>query len=175
MPVCCWSCFHVVLTAANPLTPALLDANAEWSRVTLKRPKARRSCLCWSCSEFPGWAFTKLTLNLPDMYNCDLYQILSSYNVCVFVRRTSSTFWGFYILCMCRKHVLQDCAKQLSYAFKITNILVTFMSSRSVVFSWACPNRPVTCFRVMIYQLRINNLDLYSLKCQLVDWKLTNY
>lgn len=81
MPVGCWCCFHGVHTAAYSFTPALLDANAEWSRVTLKQPKAWRSCLCWPWSEFLGWAFPKLSLNLLDMCNCDLYHVLSPYRV----------------------------------------------------------------------------------------------
>lgn len=93
MLVGCWSCFY---TAAHPLSLAFLDANAEWSRVTLNLPKARWSCLCWPWREFLGWAFTKLSLNLPDVKFCDLYHLFMY--VCLI--RTLSTYWGFYFLFM---------------------------------------------------------------------------
>lgn len=175
MPVCCCSCFHGVLTAAYPLTPPLLDANAEWSRVTLKRPKARRSCLCWPWSKFPGWAFTKLSLNLLDMCNCDLYQVLSSYNehVCFCDKNTKHFLRFLHPVCVHVQTRVASLCKTVKVLFMLSKYSGHIqsgysMSSRSVVLSWPCQNRPVTCFRVMIYQLRINNLDLYSLKCQLV-------
>lgn len=131
MPVWCCSCFHGVLTAAYPLTPALLDANAEWSRVTLKRPKARRSCLCWPWSEFPGWAFTKLSLNLPDMCNCDLYQVLLSYNVHVcFCDKNTKHFLRF--LHPVRVHVetrVASLCKTVKVLLCFQNILVTFRAA----------------------------------------------
>lgn len=135
MPVCCWSCFHGVLTAAYPLTPPLLDANAEWFRVTLKRPKARWSCLCWPWSEFPGWAFTKLRLNLPDMCNCDLYQILSSYNVLVcFCDKNIKYFLRFLHPVRVHVHVQTSVARlcktiKVLLCCQITNILVTFRAA----------------------------------------------